>query len=305
MSQMPITPNKRRMSHRRLSPQVIRRRRRLGNLRNITNDNLSDNQINSGQAVPDNEINSGQAVHAPHIVNNNQLENNRLADQNNPIVHSSDDDIDPPQPGYPHQLPNANLQVPDNPIPPNMPDCNDILAVEEQLQFSDSDDDLFHDILDPQSLTDPQFLNLRRTFLDQLANITQSVCVYCNEKHFVTTNENSCRRCRQSHPSYTPSQLADICISKFANTAKVVVFCSVVDRTKPRGMSAQTFSRLADEYNARLFDRLKDKSHHLYWRHNSNLKTKIASDGVHLCGDGLLKFGLSIRAAIIKGLRLF
>ena len=96
--------------------------------------------------------------------------------------------------------------------------------------------------------------------------------------------------------------MADRYIENYKNCAKSVVFCSVVSRTKPRGMSAANFRHLANQFDRRLRDRAKHIPHVHYFPHD-RLSRFIADDGVHLNDVGKLRFSMSLRSAILLGLR--
>ena len=57
-------------------------------------------------------------------------------------------------------------------------------------------------VFNPQSMDDPQFLNLRREFVDKIDNIHQLICQFCNEKQFIVSEQidQTCSKCTsQSH----------------------------------------------------------------------------------------------------------
>ena len=94
-------------------------------------------------------------------------------------------------------------------------------------------------------------------------------------------------------------------IKKFIDRALIVNFCSVVNRTQPRGVSAEEYKWLATEFNRHLSERLTGLPQHIFWSHHHLDRASCrADDGVHLNSVGLKRFGLSLRKAIIKALNL-
>ena len=61
--------------------------------------------------------------------------------------------------------------------------------------------------------------------------------------------------------------LADLYFQRFAGTARVVIFCAVVGRTNPRGVSVSRFRELATQFNQRLKGRTDGVST-IYFRHH-------------------------------------
>ena len=58
--------------------------------------------------------------------------------------------------------------------------------------------DLFQNLVpQPQPLTDPQFLDLRQTFINKLNNIQQLTCQFCQETSFITVDQahRTCSKC--------------------------------------------------------------------------------------------------------------
>ena len=56
-------------------------------------------------------------------------------------------------------------------------------------------------------------------------------------------------------------------MSKFSCMASLVVFCAVVHRYRPQGMSRK-FRELADAFNIRLRERTADVPYHVCWAHS-------------------------------------
>ena len=94
----------------------------------------------------------------------------------------------------------------------------------------------------------------------------------------------------------TAQDLADSNVSKFSCRASVVVFCTVVYRYRPRGMSRWKFRELADAFNIRLRERTADAPHLVCWAHSHLDRYLLPSrsrDGVHFNQEGGLRFYLS------------
>ena len=70
-----------------------------------------------------------------------------------------------------------------------------------------------------------------------------------------------------ANPQWSPELLADEYISYYGNAGRVVVFCSIVYRVRPRNVSSETFAEQADRFNSRLKERCSANSHLLFWNH--------------------------------------
>ena len=104
-----------------------------------------------------------------------------------------------------------------------------------------------------------------------------------------------------ANPQWSPELLADEYISYYGNAGRVVVFCGIVYRVRPRNVSSETFAEQADRFNRRLKERCSANSHLLFWNHG-RLGPYTVRDGTHLTDDGNWKFYLSIRLATLTAL---
>ena len=90
-----------------------------------------------------------------------------------------------------------------------------------------------------------------------------------------------------ANPQWSPELLADEYISYYGNAGRVVVFCGIVYRVRPRNVSSETFAEQADRFNRRLKERCSANSHLLFWNHG-RLVPYTVRDGTHLTDDGNL-----------------
>jgi hypothetical protein len=98
-----------------------------------------------------------------------------------------------------------------------------------------------------------------------------------------------------------PRQLADFYLSHYSGAAPVVIFCSIVNRSQPKGVTREGFQELTTQFNQRLKDRTDGITTLYFWHHH--LHQHLATDGVHLDSRGNHRLFLSFKSAIAIGLR--
>ena len=99
--------------------------------------------------------------------------------------------------------------------------------------------------------------------------------------------------------------LANDYINRYRSLGDAVVFCSVVPRVRPLGMSKCHFRQLANAFNSQLRESTGRVPHLAYFPHlHLDRYLYRSRDGVHFEQRGELKFYLSLRMAVKKGWRV-
>lgn len=96
-----------------------------------------------------------------------------------------------------------------------------------------------------------------------------------------------------------PRLLVDKYINLYRNAAHCIVFCSIINRKSSNmGVTPEEFESRAQDFNARLKDRVADSPHLHFWAHQRFCDKYLARDGVHLNESGMHNLLMSFRLAV-------